>query len=176
MKVGIATFVTDRGIRPGPLAAAVEQRGFHSLIIAEHSHMPYAFDEPYSGTGDLPHDLYRTCDPFVALACAAATTHTLTLTTGVVLLAQRDVIYTAKEVATLDLVSNGRVIFGVGVGSNRHEMRHHGVAPKTRGAKVTSRYARSSRSGQKTLRSFTGGLSISVRWRPGLNRFSNRIR
>jgi probable F420-dependent oxidoreductase len=136
MKFGIATFLTDRGIGPGSLGAALEQRGFHSLMIAEHSHMPYAFAEPRPGAGNLPPDLYRTLDPFVALACAAATTRVLTLTTGVVLLAQRDVIYTAKEVATLDLVSNGRVIFGVGAGWNRHEMRNHGVVPKARGAKL----------------------------------------
>lgn len=135
MKFGISTFVTDRGMAPGRLAAAVEQRGFHSLIVAEHSHMPYVTAETYSGAGPLPHDLYRTLDPFVALACAASTTRTLTLTTGVVVLTQRDVIYTAKEVASLDLISDGRVIFGVGVGWNRPEMQHHGVAPKTRSAK-----------------------------------------
>ena len=136
MKFGIATFVTDRGMAPGPLAKAVEERGFHSLVVAEHSHMPVAFEEPYPGAGELPPDLYRTLDPFVALASAAASTHSLRLTTGVVLLAQRDVILAAKEVATLDLVSNGRVVFGVGSGWNQHEMRHHGVDPATRGAKL----------------------------------------
>jgi probable F420-dependent oxidoreductase len=136
MRFGITTFVTDEGIAPGPLAAAVEERGFHSLIVTEHSHMPLAYDPPYPGAGEPPRDFYRTLDPFVALASAAATTHRLALTTGVILLAQRDVLYTAKEVATLDLVSNGRVVLGVGVGWNRHEMRHHGLDPATRGAKV----------------------------------------
>jgi probable F420-dependent oxidoreductase len=136
MRFGIATFVTDRGIAPGALAAAVEERGFRELIVAEHSHMPLAFQEPYPGSGALPRELFRTLDAFVALACAAATTRSLALTTGVTLLAQRDVIYTAKEVSSLDLVSNGRVVFGVGVGWNRHEMRHHGLDPATRGAKL----------------------------------------
>jgi probable F420-dependent oxidoreductase len=136
MRFGISTFVTDESMAPGPLGAAVEERGFHSLIVTEHSHMPVAYDAPYPGAGDPPREFHRTLDPFVALASAAATTRTLTLATGVVLLPQRDVIYTAKEVATLDLVSNGRVVLGVGVGWNRHEMRHHGLDPTTRGAKL----------------------------------------
>jgi probable F420-dependent oxidoreductase len=136
MRFSITTFVTDESIAPGPLAAAVEERGFHALIVTEHSHMPLAYEPPYPGAGDPPREFYRTLDPFVALASAAATTRTLTLTTGVILMAQRDVIQTAKEVATLDLVSNGRVVLGVGVGWNRHEMRHHGLDPATRGAKL----------------------------------------
>jgi len=136
MKFGISTFVTDESIAPGPLAAAVEERGFHSLIVTEHSHMPLAYDPPCPEAGDPPREFYRTLDPFVALASAAATTQTLALMTGVLLLPQRDVIYTAKEVATLDLISNGRVVLGVGVGWNRHEMRHHGLEPATRGAKL----------------------------------------
>lgn len=136
MKFGIATFVTDEGMAPGPLAAAVEERGFHSLTIAEHSHMPLAFAEPYPGAGELPRNLFRTLDPFVALASAAETTRTLTLATGVILLTQRDVIYTAKEVSSVDLLSNGRLVLGVGVGWNRHEMRNHGLKPAARGAKI----------------------------------------
>jgi probable F420-dependent oxidoreductase len=136
MRFSIATFVTDRGIAPAPLAKAVEDRGFHSLFVAEHSHIPLAFEEPYPGAGELPRELLRTLDPFVTLTSAAAATHSLMLATGVVLLAQRDLIYTAKEVATLDLISDGRVILGVGVGWNRHEMRNHRLDPRTRGAKV----------------------------------------
>jgi probable F420-dependent oxidoreductase len=136
MKFSITTFVTDESITPGRLGAAVEERGFHALMVTEHSHMPLAYEPPYSGAGDPPREYYRTLDPFVALASAAAATQTLTLTTGVILLAQRDVIYTAKEAATLDLVSNGRVVLGVGVGWNRDEMRHHGLDPTTRGAKL----------------------------------------
>lgn len=136
MKFSITTFLTDESIAPGPLGAAVEERGFHALMVTEHSHMPLAYEPPYPGAGDPPREFYRTLDPFVALASAAATTQTLTLRTGVILLSQRDVIYTAKEVATLDLVSDGRVVLGVGVGWNRHEMRHHGLDPATRGAKL----------------------------------------
>ncbi len=136
MKFAITTFVTDEGIAPGLLGAAVEQRGFHSLIVTEHSHMPVAYDPPHADAGDPPREFYRTLDPFVALASAASTTRNLVLATGVILLAQRDVIYTAKEVATLDLVSDGRVVLGVGVGWNRHEMRHHSLEPATRGAKL----------------------------------------
>ncbi len=136
MKFSITTFLTDESIAPGPLGAAVEERGFHALMVTEHSHMPLAYEPPYPGAGDPPREFYRTLDPFVALASAAATTQTLALRTGVILLSQRDVIYTAKEVATLDLVSDGRVVLGVGVGWNRHEMRHHGLDPATRGAKL----------------------------------------
>jgi probable F420-dependent oxidoreductase len=106
------------------------------LFVAEHSHVPLAFEEPYPGAGELPRQLLRTLDPFVALTSAAAATHRLMLATGVLLLAQRDVIHTAKEVATLDLISGGRVILGVGVGWNRHEMRNHRLDPMTRGAKM----------------------------------------
>ncbi len=136
MKFSITTFVTDESIAPAPLAAAVEERGFHALMVTEHSHMPVAYEPPYPGAGDPPREYYRTLDPFVALASAAAVTQTLTLSTGVILLAQRDVLFTAKEVATLDLLSNGRVVLGVGVGWNRNEMRDHGLDPATRGAKI----------------------------------------
>jgi probable F420-dependent oxidoreductase len=141
VKFGIATFVTDEGVGPRQLGAAVEERGFHSLVVTEHSHLPVAYEEPYPGAGELPRVYRRTLDPFVALASAAAVTRDLVLTTGIVLLAQRDVIYTAKEVASLDLVSNGRVALGVGVGWNREEMGNHGTHPETRGAKMNEQLA-----------------------------------
>jgi alkanesulfonate monooxygenase SsuD/methylene tetrahydromethanopterin reductase-like flavin-dependent oxidoreductase (luciferase family) len=169
MKFGIETFVTDRGIAPARLAAAVEERGFPSLIVAEHSHMPLAFEEPSPGAGELPPDLYRTLDPFVALASAAATTRTLLLTTGVVLLAWRDVIFTAKEVAALGLVSNGRVVFGVGIGWNRHQMRHHGLDPATRGNKLNEQLRALRKIGPAILPSPVANSSISRRWRNGRN-------
>jgi len=134
MKFGVTTFVTDEGIGPGPLGAAAEERGFNSLVVTEHSHIPVAPEKPYPRA--LPRVYHRTLDPFVALSSAAAVTRDLVLTTGIVLLPQRDVIYTAKEVASLDLVSNGRVALGVGVGWNRDEMRNHGTDPATRGAKI----------------------------------------
>ncbi|WP_328607864.1 LLM class F420-dependent oxidoreductase [Amycolatopsis sp. NBC_00345] len=134
MDFGISTFVTDDGIRPDVLGEALEERGFGSLFLAEHSHIPASRETPYPGGGELPRVYYRTLDPFVALTAAAARTSDLVLGTGIALLIQRDVIHTAKEVASLDLVSRGRVAFGVGVGWNREEMANHGTDPATRGA------------------------------------------
>jgi probable F420-dependent oxidoreductase len=139
MKFGIATFITDQGIAPAPLGRALEERGFDSLFIAEHTHIPVLRRTPYPGGGDLPPIYYRTLDPFVSLSVIAAVTERLLLGTGVALLVQRDPIITAKEVASLDLVSNGRAIFGVGVGWNREEMENHGTNPATRGKLVNER-------------------------------------
>ncbi|MEV0073661.1 LLM class F420-dependent oxidoreductase [Amycolatopsis sp. NPDC050768] len=133
MKIGISTFVTDEGIRPDVLGEALEERGFDSLFLAEHSHIPVSRETPYPGGGDLPREYYRTLDPFLALTAAAVNTSDLVLGTGVALLIQRDVIHTAKEVASLDLVSRGRLALGVGVGWNREEMANHGTDPTTRG-------------------------------------------
>ncbi|MFD2418864.1 LLM class F420-dependent oxidoreductase [Amycolatopsis pigmentata] len=141
MKFGIATFVTDDGIGPAALGKALEERGFDSLFLAEHSHIPVSRETPYPAGGDLPREYYRTLDPFVALAAAATVTSDLLLGTGVALTIQRDVIHTAKEVASLDLLSGGRVIFGVGVGWNREEMRDHGTDPRTRGALLDEQLA-----------------------------------
>ncbi|WFG43225.1 LLM class F420-dependent oxidoreductase [Pseudonocardia alni] len=137
MKFGIATFVTDEGIRPGPLGRALEERGFDSVFLAEHSHIPTSRESPYPGGGDLPRVYYRTLDPFVALTAMAGTTTGLLLGTGIALLPQRDIIHTAKQTASLDLVSGGRLLFGVGAGWNREEMRNHGVDPRTRGPLMT---------------------------------------
>ncbi|EHR50477.1 putative F420-dependent oxidoreductase [Saccharomonospora marina XMU15] len=134
MKFGIATFVTDEGIRPDALGEAVEERGFDSLFLAEHSHIPASRQTPYPGGGELPRSYYRTFDPFVALTAAAVATRGLLLATGVALLPQRDLFHTAKQVASLDLLSGGRFLFGVGVGWNREEMRNHGTDPASRGA------------------------------------------
>lgn len=141
MKFGIATFVTDEGIRPDRLAAAMEERGFDALFLAEHSHIPASRQTPYPGGGDLPRVYYRTFDPFVALTAAASATSNLLLGTGIALQIQRDVLHTAKEVASLDLISEGRVVFGVGVGWNREEMRDHGTDPTTRGALLNEQLA-----------------------------------
>jgi probable F420-dependent oxidoreductase len=141
MRLGIATFITDEGIRPDVLGRALEERGFRSLFIAEHSHIPVSRESPYPAGGDLPRRYYRTLDPFVALTAVAAVTSRLVLGTGIALLPQRDVIHTAKQVASLDLVSDGRVAFGVGVGWNREEMRNHGTDPATRGALMDEQLA-----------------------------------
>jgi len=141
MKFGIATFVTDEGIRPDVLGKALEERGFDSLFLAEHSHIPVSRQSPYPGGGELPRVYYRTLDPFVALTAVAGATKNLLLGTGIALLIQRDLIHTAKEVASLDLLSGGRVAFGVGVGWNREEMADHGTDPKTRGALIDEQLA-----------------------------------
>ena len=141
MRFGVATFITDEGIRPDVLGRALEERGFSSLFIAEHSHIPVSRESPYPGGGELPRKYYRTLDPFVALTAAAVVTSRLVLGTGIALLPQRDVIHTAKQVASLDVVSDGRAVFGVGVGWNREEMRNHGTDPATRGALMDEQLA-----------------------------------
>ena len=141
MKFGIATFMTDEGISPAPLAAAVEERGFSSLVVGEHSHIPVTYTPPYPGAGELPRVYHRMLDPFVALSSAATVTRELVLATGIMLLPQRDVLYTAKEVASLDLISAGRAMVGVGIGWNREEMSNHGTDPATRGTKVNEQLA-----------------------------------
>ena len=139
MKFGISTFVTDNGIDTVTLARALEERGFESLTIAEHTHIPASRQSPYPLGGELPEQYYRTLDPFVTLAAAAAVTSSITLMTGIALLIQRDPIITAKEAASIDLISGGRFVFGVGAGWNLEEMRDHGTDPKTRGALLDER-------------------------------------
>ncbi|HWH32864.1 MAG TPA: LLM class F420-dependent oxidoreductase [Egibacteraceae bacterium] len=132
MKFGITMFPTDEAMRPDELAIAVEDRGFDSLWFPEHTHIPASRDTPYPGGGDLPREYARTHDPLVALAFAAGVTERLLLGTGVCLVVERDPIVLAKEVASLDALSGGRVLFGVGAGWNREEMRNHGTDPATR--------------------------------------------
>jgi probable F420-dependent oxidoreductase len=139
VKFGISTFITDQGIGPAALGRAIEDRNFDSVFIAEHTHIPVERRSPYPGGGELPDIYYRTLDPFVALSVAAAVTERLLLGTGVALVAQRDPIITAKEVASLDHVSGGRAVLGVGVGWNREEMQNHGTDPTTRGQLVNER-------------------------------------
>jgi probable F420-dependent oxidoreductase len=136
MKFGVTTFLTDQGIAPAPLARALEERGFESLFVTEHTHVPASRRTPFPGGGELPEKYYRMLDPFLALTAAATVTRTLLLGTGVALVAQRDPVITAKEVATLDLLSNGRLLFGIGIGWNREEMESHGIDPKTRGRRI----------------------------------------
>lgn len=139
MKFGISTFVTDDGIDPVSLATAIEERGFHSLVIAEHTNIPASRESAYPGGGELPDFYYKTLDPFVTLAAAAAVTSKIELFTGIALLIQRDPIITAKEAASIDLISGGRFVFGVGAGWNLEELRNHGTDPKTRGALLDER-------------------------------------
>ncbi|VEG58560.1 luciferase family protein [Mycolicibacterium aurum] len=139
MKFGISTFVNDETIDTVSLARAIEERGFDALAVAEHTHIPASRESAYPLGGKLPSIYYRTLDPFVTLAAAAAVTSTIQLVTGIALLIQRDPIITAKEAASIDLISNGRFVFGVGAGWNIEELRHHGTDPKTRGALLDER-------------------------------------
>src|SRR4029450_9443842 len=133
MKIGVTIFATDQTIAPTDLARAAEERGFHSLYLPEHTHIPSSRKTP-SPTGDaeLPEEYRRTLDPFVALGAAAAVTSRIRLGTGVCLIAQRDPIVTAKAAATLDHVSGGRLVLGIGYGWDREEMRDHGGGPRKR--------------------------------------------
>jgi probable F420-dependent oxidoreductase len=127
MDLGVAIFLTDRTIDPMTLARATEERGFASLAVPEHTHVPVDHTTHPSG-GPLPDEYRRTLDPFVSLSAAAVVTERLRLVTGICLVAQRDPIVTAKAVASLDHLSAGRVTFGVGYGWNVPELEDHGVA------------------------------------------------
>ncbi|MDB5373463.1 MAG: class F420-dependent oxidoreductase [Belnapia sp.] len=132
MKVGAAMFFTDYSMRPAELAVALEERGFESLWAPEHSHIPLARATPWPGGSELPKQYYDVMDPFVTLTAAAAATTTLKIGTGICLVVQRDPIQTAKSVASLDQVSGGRFLFGVGNGWNQEEIEDHGTAFATR--------------------------------------------
>jgi probable F420-dependent oxidoreductase len=132
MKYGLTIFPTDYSIHPADLGRAAEERGFESLWVAEHSHIPCSRKTPWPGGAELPKMYYDVVDPFVALAMAAAATTKLKVGTGICLVVQRDPIQTAKEVASLDLLSGGRFLFGVGGGWNVEEMANHGTRYETR--------------------------------------------
>ena len=128
MKLGVAMFFTDSSMRPEALARAAEERGFDSLWAPEHTHIPLSRQSPWPGGGELPKHYYDVMDPFVTLTAAACATKTLLVGTGICLVAQRDPIQTAKLVASLDQISQGRFLFGVGNGWNQDEMANHGTA------------------------------------------------
>ncbi len=132
MKFGASMFFTDYAMTPAALAVALEQRGFDMLWAPEHSHIPLARKTPFVLGGDLPKRYYDVMDPFVTLTAAAMATRTLKIGTGVCLIAQRDPIQTAKLVASIDQVSGGRFVFGVGNGWNQDEMENHGTVFATR--------------------------------------------
>ena len=137
MKFGISCTFTERSTTsPAEYGRAVEDRGFDSIFLAEHTHIPVKEVSPYP-FGDRPGSLYRTIDPFVALSAMAGTTDELVLGTGISLVAQRDPITTAKLIASLDLLSNGRFIFGIGAGWNIEEVANHVDDPAKRGAIAT---------------------------------------
>ena len=139
MKLAAAIFPTDETLPPQDVARLCEERGFESLWFPEHTHIPASRATPYPAGGDLPSMYWRSLDPFVALTAAAVATTTLRLGTGICLVIERDPIVTAKEVASLDLLSGGRMEFGVGAGWNREEMRNHGTDPRVRMAVLAER-------------------------------------
>jgi len=132
MKFGASMFFTDYSMTPVALARALEERGFDIVWAPEHSHIPLSRKTPFVLGGDLPKRYYDAMDPFVTLAMAAAATKTLKVGTGVCLIAQRDPLQTAKLVASIDQVSGGRFVFGVGNGWNQDEMENHGTVFTTR--------------------------------------------
>ena len=132
MRIGVFYFPTDYGISPGELARALEERGFESLFVCEHTHIPVSRRTPFPGGGELPRRYMHTHDPFVALSFAAAATRTLKIGTGIALMPQRDPIITAKSVASLDQLSDGRFLFAIGGGWNVEEMENHGAKYETR--------------------------------------------
>src|SRR5947208_14942907 len=132
MHFGGAMFFTDYSMSAMELARALEERGFESVWAPEHSHIPRSRRRPFPGGGDLPKQYYDAMDPFVVLAAAAQATKTIKLGTGVLLVQQRDAIQTAKLVASIDQVSQGRFLFGVGGGWNKEKMENHGTVYATR--------------------------------------------
>jgi probable F420-dependent oxidoreductase len=136
MKFGASMFFTDYSMTPAALATALEERGFDILLAPEHSHIPLSRKTPFPLGPELPKRYYDVMDPFVTLTAAAAVTTRLKLATGVCLVIQRDTIQTAKLVASLDHVSKGRFLFGIGCGWNAEEMEDHGTAYETRTLKM----------------------------------------
>ena len=132
MELGLFIFPTWYTLDPGRLAQLAEERGFERLLFPEHTHIPASRESPYPAGGELPREYSHTHDPFVAVAAAAAVTSRIKLGPGICLVIQRDPIITAKEVASLDVLSGGRFLFGVGAGWNREEMRNHGTDPRRR--------------------------------------------
>jgi len=136
MQIGAAMFFTDYSMAPAELGLALEQRGFESVWAPEHSHIPLSRKSPFPSGGELPKQYYDAMDPFVTLSAAAAVTKKLKVGTGVCLVIQRDTIQTAKAVASLDQVSGGRFLFGIGGGWNQDEMEDHGTVYATRFKKM----------------------------------------
>ena len=132
MKFGLAIFPTADTLPPADLGRKAEARGFESILFPEHTHIPAARTTPWPGGADLPHEYPRNLDPFVAMAAAATATKSLKVGTGICLVIQRDPIVMAKEVASVDFISGGRVLFGVGGGWNVEEMANHGTEFKSR--------------------------------------------
>jgi probable F420-dependent oxidoreductase len=132
VELGVALFPTEYSIQPADVARLAEERGFGSLFFTEHTHIPVSRESPWPGGDELPRQYSHTYDPFVALSFAAAATERILIGTGICLVIEHDPIILAKQVASLDRLSDGRFLFGVGAGWNREEMRNHGTDPSRR--------------------------------------------
>jgi probable F420-dependent oxidoreductase len=132
MDIGITMFATDYAMRPDDLAVACEERGFESIWFPEHTHIPASRLSPWPGGAELPKEYWHTHDLFVALMAAAGATKKIKIGSGICLVIERDPIVLAKEVATVDQLSNGRLLFGIGGGWNAEEMENHGAPFKRR--------------------------------------------
>ena len=132
MRLGLFLFPTDYTLDPARTGQLAEERGFDALLFPEHTHIPASRKTPYPSGGELPREYFHTYDPFVALTAAAAATERIKLGTGICLIVERDPITTAKEAASVDQLSGGRFLFGVGAGWNREEMENHGTDPRRR--------------------------------------------
>jgi probable F420-dependent oxidoreductase len=139
MDFGVSYFPTDEAIEPAVLARMAEERGFESVFVTEHTHIPAGRETPYPAGGDLPREYFRIYDPFVSLATMAAATERIKIGNAICLLVERDPITTAKEVASVDRLSGGRMLFGIGAGWNLEEMANHGTDPKRRFAVLRER-------------------------------------
>jgi len=136
---GVSYFPTDEAVEPATLARMAEERGFESVFVTEHTHIPASRETPYPAGGELPREYWRIYDPFVALTTMASATERIKVGTAICLLVERDPITTAKEVASLDRLSGGRFVFGIGAGWNLEEMRNHGTDPERRFALLRER-------------------------------------
>src|SRR3954451_24578069 len=132
MDFGVSYFPTDEALEPAALARLCEERGFESVFVTDHTHIPASRETSYPAGGELPREYWRIHDPFVALTKMASATERIRIGTAICLLVERDPIVTAKSVASLDRLSGGRMLFGVGAGWNLEEMRNHGTEPATR--------------------------------------------
>lgn len=167
MHIGIMMFSTDQTVAPAPLARMIADRGFEAMFLPEHSHIPASRKAPYPRGGDLPPEYYRTHDMFVGLAAAAVAAPELTVGTGITVVPQHDPIYLAKQIASLDHVSNGRLVFGMGFGWNRDEIEHHGVEFKKRRAVTREKMLAIRKLWTEELASFEGeyvNFSPSYMW------------
>lgn len=158
MEFGASIFFTDYSISPTELAIALEERGFDSLWAAEHSHIPVPRRTPPPGGGELAKRYYDVMDPFVTLAAAAAVTKTLKVATGICLVIQRDTIQTAKSVASIDQVSGGRFLFGIGGGWNVEEIEAHGTVFATRMQKMREQIEAMKEIWTKTTAEYNGEI------------------